>query len=195
MDRRERCRDSVLDGLQRVTIEPEVVLVRMTSRVVASIAAASGLVALVGVILFSRLDPCGAYWDWQARLSEVFFGFWIDWERGWALLSVALAAAVGCAIVALVIGARLDVRRGIIATAVLVMVVTTSAVVGVAIGTFLRGCEPIVAREVRDALMPMGIASLAGAAPGYLIGLAVATLVSRRSRSASMPLPQQEVPP
>lgn len=172
--------DTGFDGVQRAMIEPEVVIMRMMSRVVASIAAASGLAALVGVILVSRLDPCTADWDWQTRLSELLFSF--DLARGWALLSVALAAAVGCAIAALVIGASLDVRHGIAATVILIACVTGAAVAGVALGTVLRGCEPIVAGEIRDALVPVGIAALVGAVPGYLVGLAIAAARSHRSR-------------
>ena len=154
-----------------------------TQRVVASIATAGGLVALVGVILISRLEPCGGEWDWRSGLSEALFGI-IDFARGWALVSVAFAAAVGCAIAALVIGASLDIRHGIAATAVLVTVVTAAAVLGVAIGTILRGCETIVARETRDWLKAMGVAALVGAVPGYLIGLGVATIAARRRRRA-----------
>jgi hypothetical protein len=157
---------------------------RTTRLVAASIAAASGVVALVGVFLSTRLGRCGRAGDPLSELAEVLTGFWIDWERGWALLSVAAVAAVGCAIVALAIGASLSVRPGIAATAVLVVAVTAAAVVGLAVGTVLRGCETIVAREVRDALVPMGVASLVGAAPGFLAGLGVAALVTRRRRLA-----------
>ncbi len=176
--------DSGRDGSSAARSTWEVVLVRTTQRVVASIATAGGLVALVGVILFSRLEPCGGAWDWQARLSEVLFGFGTDFARGWALLLVALAAAVGCAIAAVVIGASLDVRHGIAATAILVAVVAAAAVVGLAIGNVLIGCETIVTEQARVSLVPMGVAALAGAVPGYLIGLGVASIVARRSRLA-----------
>jgi hypothetical protein len=165
---------------------------RTTQRVVASIVAASGLVALVGVILMSRLGPCGGEWDGQSRLSEVLFGFGTDFARGWALLLVALAAAVGSAIAALVIGASLDVRRGISVTAVLVAVVAAAAVVGLAIGNVLIRCEAIATEQTRVSLVPMGIAALVGAVPGYLVALGIATIAARRSGRVSLRRPEEE---
>ena len=157
---------------------------RTMQRVVVSIAAASGLVAVVGVILTSRLERCDVEWEWRSALAQLFFPVpFLEFDPV-ASLSVALAATIGCAVAALVIGASLDVRRGIASTAILVAAVTTAAMVGSALGLALIGCETMVTGNIRTWLLLMGVASLVGAVLGYLVGLGVATIVARRSRLA-----------
>jgi hypothetical protein len=147
-----------------------------TRRVTASVVIVGGVVALAAIILTAQVERCRDGSGWLSQVAEAL----PDFDRAWALLALALAAAISCGIAGLVIGVSTDVRHGIVATTGLVAIATGAALLGRAVGSAVAGCEVGSADEVGDLVIPIGVASLAGAVVGCAIGLAVATIIPRR---------------